>query len=466
MCGIFGVFGKTIDKKQAEEGFARIVHRGKDNVGTDSTKNRYLSHCLHAIVGHVKQPFITHNSAFMTNCEIYNWKELAKKYSIHAKNDAELFFLLLERKGISALDELDGVYAFYYQKDDTVWLGRDLLGEKPLCFTHEKNVFAFASEAKALSHFGSVQHLHPVTLLEYNNKTGYKKIIQRTFFSLPSETKQKKEEIISCLQEKLTKAVRKRINGLSHVGILFSGGIDSTLVAYLCKKMNIPFTCYTAAFADGNTRAAPDLLEAQKVAKQLGFSLKTIIVDSKETEKAVREVIKIIETTDVVKVGVALPFYFVAKEAARDGHKVMLSGLGSEELFAGYQRHLDALKNNEDVNEECLNGLKKIWERDLYRDDCIMMSQTLELRLPFLDYDLIKYALSIPSEYKIDETQNKKILREMAIQLRIPETFAFRKKVAAQYGSNFDKALEKLAKKAGCKSKKEYLVELSLLKKD
>ena len=100
MCGIFGVFGKNIDSEQAERSFDLIVHRGKDCLGMIQKEDKALFHCLHAIVGNVKQPFISGQSTFMTNCEIYNWQELNTKHKLHARNDAELLFLLFEKKGL------------------------------------------------------------------------------------------------------------------------------------------------------------------------------------------------------------------------------------------------------------------------------------------------------------------------------------------------------------------------------
>ena len=460
MCGIFGVFGNTIDPKQAERSFDQIVHRGKDGLGKIVERDKALFHCLHAIVGHVKQPFVSGPSTFMTNCEIYNWQELNAKYKLHARNDAELLFLLLEKKGLSCLNELDGVYAFFYQKGNIVHLARDSIGEKSLCYVFENGTFAFASEGKALASYGRSQFLLPTEILSYDITTFKIKKEQRAFFTLPRETKESKEKILAELEEKLFFAVAKRLEGIDHWGILFSGGIDSTLLAFISKKLGKKFICYTAAFADGNTRDAPDLLQAQEVAETLGFALKTKILTLDETEKAVREVVRIIETSDVVKVGVALPFYVCSTMAAADGCKVLLSGLGSEELFAGYQRHLDVLKDKGDVNAECLRGLSLLWDRDLYRDDVVTMAHTVELRLPFLDYDLIRCALAVPAKYKINEEQNKVILREVAQRIGVSSSFACRKKIAAQYGSNFDKALEKLAKKHGLKSKKEYLSSL------
>ncbi|MBI5072727.1 asparagine synthetase B [Candidatus Woesearchaeota archaeon] len=460
MCGIFGIFGKNIDNKQAQRSLETIEHRGKDALGKILEKDKILFHCLHAIVGHIKQPFVSGKSTFMTNCEIYNWKELNQTHNLNAKNDAELLFQLVEKRATEALDELDGVYAFFYQKDNRVILARDIIGEKPLCYIHNKNLFVFASEGKALEQYGTPQQLKPIELLQYNTETHEMQITPRQFFTLPQETMLPKSEIIRGLEALFLVAMQKRTESISQYGILFSGGIDSTLVAFLSKKQKKKFICYTAAFADGNTRDSPDLTQAKEVAKQLGFQLKTKILNLEETEHAVKEVIKIIETRDVVKVGVALPFYISAKMAAADGNKVLFSGLGSEELFAGYQRHLDVWKNKGNVNAECLRGLSLLWDRDLYRDDLITMASTIELRLPFLDYDLINYALSIPAKEKINATQNKIIFREFAKKIGVPEAIAERKKIAAQYGSNFDKALEKLAKKAGSKTKKEYLERL------
>ena len=308
--------------------------------------------------------------------------------------------------------------------------------------------------------YGKSQFLLPTEILMYDVTTHQLKREQRAFFTLPKETKDSKKKIVKELEEKLIAAVAKRLEGIDHLGILFSGGVDSTLLAFISKKLGKNFTCYTAAFVDGNTRDAPDLLQAQEVAETLGFALKTKILTLDETERAVREVVRIIETTDVVKVGVALPFYVCSTMAAADGCKVLLSGLGSEELFAGYQRHLDVLKDKGDVNAECLRGLSLLWDRDLYRDDLVTMAHTVELRLPFLDYGLIRCALAVPAKYKLNEEQNKIILRDVAKAIGIPEAIASRKKIAAQYGSNFDKALEKLAKKHGLKSKKEYLSSL------
>ena len=238
-------------------------------------------------------------------------------------------------------------------------------------------------------------------------------------------------------------------------GILFSGGVDSTIIAQVCKKEKADFICYTSALKEKGLKHAEDLVVAQKVAKKLGYKLKVKTIGLKETEEYIKKILHILKEPDVVKVGVALPFALAFEQAKKDGIKIMFSGLGSEELFAGYERHTKV----SNVNQECFNGLLNMYERDITRDLKVSSAYGIKLKVPYLNPKLIGYALKIPSEYKLSIAQNKLILREVAEQLGLKE-FAWRKKRAAQYGSKFDRAIEKLAKRNGFKYKKDYLRSL------
>jgi len=266
--------------------------------------------------------------------------------------------------------------------------------------------------------------------------------------------KKNHKEILRELKELVIGSVKKNIPP-ERFGILFSGGVDSTLIAQVCKQNKEDFICYTAALEEKGMKEAEDLGYARKAAKKLGFKLKVKTINVKETEKYVKKVLFILKEPDVVKVGVALPFYIAYELAIKDKVRVMFSGLGSEELFAGYERHLKA-KN---VNKECFNGLLNMYERDITRDVKVSKALKIELRVPYLSEELIEYALRIPAEFKLSGEKNKLILREVAAQLGLKE-FAWRKKRAAQYGSKFDRAIGKLAKKNGFKYKKEYLESL------
>jgi len=149
----------------------------------------------------------------------------------------------------------------------------------------------------------------------------------------------------------------------------------------------------------------------------------------------------------VVKNGVALPFHF----ALSGDEKVVMSGLGSEQLYAGYHRQQGYL------NKECLSGLRRVFEGDLYRDNVISFRNGYELRIPFLDHNLIEHALTIPEEYKVKDEYRKYVLRKAAEKLGVPEKVVWRKKTAAQYGSNFDKAIDRLTKNNGFDHKQAYL---------
>ena len=130
--------------------------------------------------------------------------------------------------------------------------------------------------------------------------------------------------------------------------------------------------------------------------------------------------------------------------------------MGSEEIFAGYERHELA----ENVTEECWNGLANMWERDFVRDYTLGKHFNAELMTPFLDKDLIVEAMKFPPKDKLDDDQKKIILRKIAEEEGLPDEFAWRKKKAAQYGSKFDRILAKIAKKKGFKFKGDYLKSL------
>ena len=170
----------------------------------------------------------------------------------------------------------------------------------------------------------------------------------------------------------------------------------------------------------------------------------------------------ILNDTDIVKVSVGSVLYSAGKLALGDGNNILFGGLGSEEIFAGYKRHEEALKDNdfESLHNECWNGLKNMWQRDLTRDFAIAKKLGLELRTPFLDKDLIEAAMNVHPMLKLDKDNKKIILREAAELIGLKKEFAWRKKQAAQYGSNFVNGIDKLARKNGFKFKKDYLQSL------
>ncbi|MCX6711715.1 MAG: asparagine synthase C-terminal domain-containing protein [Candidatus Woesearchaeota archaeon] len=249
--------------------------------------------------------------------------------------------------------------------------------------------------------------------------------------------------------DQLSKAFLNSIKTKEKVGIAFSGGVDSSLLAVLCSKLSIKFKLYTVGLENSK-----DVIEAIKISKIMKWPIKIKILTLTEAESIIKNVVDILDSDDVTRVGVGCVTYCVCKMAKDDNIKTVLTGLGSEELFAGYERH----KKN--VYEECWNGLKSIEERDVTRDEELAKYFKIKLLLPFLNEDIVKIAMIIDPELKIKDGVNKYILRETAVSLGLPKEYAFRKKIAAQYGSKFDRAILRLARKNKFKYKKDYLKSL------
>ena len=259
----------------------------------------------------------------------------------------------------------------------------------------------------------------------------------------------------NALKAAIVNTVQKRMPK-QKFGIFFSGGVDSSTIAFLCKKLGGDFVCFCVGFQEGNTKEPDDIVWAKEVAEQYQLTLVVKVLNLHEVEKIIQEAVRILGSDDPVTIGVASVVIAAFMLAEEKKIAIMFSGLGSEEIFAGYERHQKA--NN--INEECWKGLAAMWQRDFLRDYTVGKALGIDLRTPFLDKDVIVEAMKFEGSRKISGGHKKLILREIAHELGLAEKFAFRKKQAAQYGSSFDGAIEKLAKKKGFRYKKEYLRSL------
>ncbi len=261
-----------------------------------------------------------------------------------------------------------------------------------------------------------------------------------------------KKKIIEITEETFINAVKKRAENCKNIGLLFSGGLDSSFIAAILKKLGFDFTAYCVGFEDKYTKSE-DLKYAKEVADFLKIRLKTRVYNLKEAEIIIKKTVSVLgnELNNVVNVGIGSVVVACNELGKKNNITDFFSGLGSEEIFAGYQRHKEA----KDYNKECWRGLNNMWERDLLRDTRTSEKLNFKLHTPFLDTEMIKKAMQIPSEYKIKEGKTKVILRQTAEKYL--KEYSKRKKKAAQYGSRFDKAIERLKKQNNFKYKKEYI---------
>ena len=165
-----------------------------------------------------------------------------------------------------------------------------------------------------------------------------------------------------------------------------------------------------------------------------------------------------------MKAGIAIPLFWSAQLASRLGCNVLLAGQGADEMFGGYHRYLTvyAKKGIEGVAESLFRDTVKSHETNLQRDEPLCSYHDIELRLPFIDTKLVRFALSLPVDLKIESAGDplrKRILRQLAKDLGIPTSIAERPKKAIQFETGIDKALRDLAKSKGL-TPLEYLEEV------
>ncbi|MBE6485697.1 MAG: asparagine synthetase B [Methanosphaera stadtmanae] len=462
MCSIIGINGQNVNNLLFEM-LNILNHRGpdakgiyangelffNDNINNIDESNFMLAHNLLSIVGNTEiQPIKSDNLVLVANAEIYNYKQLITEYNLEnfkTNSDCEIILKLIEyfyendlkEAVIKTIPLLDGDYAFcVYDNKDYLAL-RDEVGVKPLHYTFDEKVFSFASESKALEIINkyNISSLNPRYAI-YNDTL----IRIRDDFTR-CESKESYEELKTELKTNLLESTKKRTEGLSQVALLFSAGVDSTLIAILLKKLGVNTTLYTVG-----TENSQDLKFAKHVAKEIDMPLKTWIINQEIIENHFEDTINTIEDTNLMKIGVGMTIKLTSQLASKDNQKVILSGQGADELFCGYNRY----KNKHDVPSELLeeltHDLNNMYHVNLERDDKATMRNSIELRVPFLDKNVIETATKIPIKYMLHSNEDKirkHILREVAYEMGVPEDIAFRPKKAAQYGTGIDKIIKK-----------------------
>lgn len=449
MCGIAGAAGMDSEASVLKL-LEAIKHRGPDGTGMFSLGEITLGSVLLKITGDKDQPI--HNRGALTyNGEIYNFREIAQKHGLITGSDSETLFELIESEGIeTAPVALDGDYAFAYAYEGTIYLARDPAGVKPLYYGKTDERFAFASEKKALSAIGikDIITLKPGHMLMYRGGV----LNEKKVTDFVKGERIADENIASgSLIHAIEQAVKKRT--YSPCAIAFSGGLDSSLIAALCPEAAL----YSVGMAGSH-----DIMQTKKAAHLLGLDDKLHLheLTMDEVESAIPDVIRAVESADLLKVSIALPLFFASKDAHRDGIRVMLSGQGADELFAGYKRYESM--EHEELESALKRDLDNIAQNNLERDDAATMANSVELRVPYLDREVVELALRITPELKIKSGMRKYILRLAAGRL-LPDELALKEKKAAQYSSGIYSAIEKLARKKGFKSVRDYFENAALL---
>jgi asparagine synthase (glutamine-hydrolysing) len=519
MCGIVGILSKK------ERNVAPLIgkmlscmkNRGPDGMGlstgdqivySDTFDNLLLSQVEgHDVLGHSRlaivggscgqQPFMSCDKKLVLehNGEIYNYKEIRKSLSSHhtfsTSTDSEVIVHLLEdhyqnTKGdlIEAIkrtvSQLDGIYVLAIREQATgnIVLVRDGIGVRQIYYGESSDFIAFASERKALWKIAmsdQIKRLLPGYALVISHNDGSSSFKTKLF---PISVNTKKsicekysilytdiDSAVNAYRDTLVESMRKRVGDFKKIGIVFSGGIDSVIVAYLAKQMAPEVICYTSGIKDSS-----DILNSLEIAEKLGLKLEVEQMTESDVENTIPKIINIIEDDNMGQVEVAIPIYGAVKLAHEQGIRVMLTGQGADELFGGYSWYSKIVKKHgyEKIQGYLIEDLKLLYKETLEREDKITMSQSIELREPFLDTKLIDTVLRIDPRLNIQnngknyDNLGKRVHRKLAEKIGIPKEIAYRIKEAAQHGSGVHNTLNTLARKNGFT---ESLVDSSYLDK-
>ncbi len=543
MCGIAGFLsarGHDVAAIARAMG-CRIRHRGPDDEGlfADAAAGVGLMHKRLSIIdlterGHQPMWNETRDLCVLVNGEIYNFKELraeleAAGHRFYSACDSEVVLHGFEQWDTEIFARLRGMFAvaLYHTRERRLVLARDPIGIKPLYLWEESGAFAFASEAKAFAALPpdcwrfEIDAAGLDLMLRYQYLPDSRKTLLRGIRKLPPghwlerkadgsiETKAYwslavRPEIMrlsfgeacEACEALLTQSVQWTLNADVPVGVLLSGGLDSSLVTALAaQRGGQTVHTYTATFDHVlNEADAADL-----VARHLGSTHHPVFIDAAEVNRRVDEIIPFFDDLTSFDGGL-FTLYLLAEKIRERGIKVLLFGDGADELFAGYSwfglcqypwrllprrarsllmfygmtrmlpgwasgSHVDAMdarireSGQSDICRQVgwYETTVQLPNHFNMKTDKAMSAQSLEGRVPFLDHKLAEFAFSLPASYKMrgawfsmSASNEKHILRAIAAAYLPPETAGRKKRgflvpVAEIIKANLDKVRDRLS---------------------
>ncbi len=369
MCGICGIVGFS-NPEATKRMIQAMPHRGPDDTGLWHKEEVSFGHRRLAVIDlseKGRQPMPGHSCSFWItyNGEIYNYKSLKealkkKGYEFKSNTDTEVVLNLYQEYGKGCLNYLRGVFAFaiWDQKKKELFAARDRLGLKPFFYYFKEGIFIFASELKAILASGLVKKdIEPQALADYfrygsvqapktmikgvcqlmparyltlkKNRLSIKKYWQINFSKKAAGKKTEKDYIFQ-IKAILNKAVSFRLVSDVPLGVFLSGGIDSSIITGLMQKhSSAPVKTFSIGFQE---EVYDERNYSRKIAEKFATNHKEILLRAKDIISEIPNIFNSMDQPSIDGFNT-----FVISKAVRDaGITVALSGLGGDELFAGY----------------------------------------------------------------------------------------------------------------------------------
>ena len=451
MCGIALILGPQPDRATFRQMITSLAPRGE--VEEVLLTGRLLAGTQRLRIvdaEHAIQPWRSADGRWVLcyNGEVFNYRalqaELASRgHQLRSDSDTEVVLEAFLEWGAAAVRRLRGEFAFALADTaaDRVYLARDPLGVKPLYWSRRDGCLYVASEVKALTGVGApVSEVPPghhgwaegswaaagsAAAAAGPDLAPYVDLLRLGEGQPEIEDP---DEAAKLIRAALEDSIRVRVDTGLTVGVILSGGLDSTLALLHVREMHPDCVAFTIG-APGSQ----DLAYARRLTADLGVPHEVIEVRPRDIRLAdIREAIRLGELTeygDIINEVVSVPLF---RRIHQLGVKVVLSGDGSDELFGGYPMYFQA--GADQARRLFLHKIRNLCRTELQRLDRASMGHGTELRVPFLDLALVELAMRLPREFKQRHGQDKWILRHAFADF-VPDYIRQRPKDMMSYSS-------------------------------
>ena len=444
MCGIALVLGSSIsaeDHRCFEAMVAGIEPRG-ESLEEERGPNGLLATSRLKIVDRARavQPWrdATGRWSLCYNGEVFNHVALRERLRregrvLRSESDTEVVLEAWLAWGDEALLDFRGEFAFCIvdHETDTAFLARDPAGVKPLYYASGPGRLYVASEVKALcalglpiaevapGHCGTSRAGAAPVLAPYVD-------LSRLGEGEPMLSQP--EEAIAAVRQACLTAIARRVDTDLPVGIILSGGLDSSLVATQVARLHPDCTAFTVG-----SPGSEDIEYARRLTADLGMHHVVVEIDPRKIGAGeVREALRVSEATEYGDAINAVVSMRAFEAVHRAGIKVVLTGDGSDELFGGYDMYKRVAP--EVTRRLFLQKIGQLSRTELQRVDRTSMGQCVEARVPFLDLDLLLLSMRIPVDLKVRDGYEKWVLRR-AFDAELPDYILQRHKNPMSHSS-------------------------------